>query len=336
MSNMPRRQFLTGAATALVGGRLIQNAIGAPLLPVSELTAKAPLILSTWPFGKPSNEKALEVLQAGGGGLDAVEAGIRVTESDSGNPSVGLAGIPNAEGVVQLDACIMSGPGHRAGSVGALSGFRHPISVARAVMEKTKHVMLVGDGAAAFAAKHGFETGPKVSPGQRAAWKKWKEQQKRAEKNHDTIALILQTAAGDIFGGCSTSGWGYKLPGRLGDSPIIGGGLYVDNEVGAAGATGLGENVMRYCGTFLVVEFMRQGLHPQEACLETIRRIARLDPKGFDLSINFIALDRKGRFGAAGTGTGFEYSVTCPSFSRVLQSPGVTTADIGPVGGNRK
>ena len=336
MSNMPRRQFLTGAATALVGGRLIQNATGAPLLPVSELTANAPLILSTWPFGKPSNEKALEVLKAGGGGLDAVEAGIRVTESDPGNPSVGLAGIPNAEGIVQLDACIMSGPGHRAGSVGALSGFRHPISVARAVMEKTKHVMLVGDGAAAFAAKHGFETGPKVSTGQRAAWKKWKEQQKRAEKNHDTIALIMQTAAGDIFGGCSTSGWGYKLPGRLGDSPIIGGGLYVDNEIGAAGATGLGENVMRYCGTFLVVEFMRQGLHPQEACLETIRRIARLDPKGFDLSINFIALDRKGRFGAAGTGTGFEYSVTCPSFSRVLQSPGVTTADIGPVGGNRK
>ena len=336
MSNMPRRQFLAGAATALVGGRLIQNATGAPVLPVSELTANAPLILSTWPFGKPANEKALEVLQAGGGGLDAVEAGIRVTESDAGNPSVGLAGIPNAEGVVQLDACIMSGPGHRAGSVGALSGFRHPISVARGVMEKTKHVMLVGDGAAAFAAKNGFETGPKVSPGQRAAWKKWKEQQKRAEKNHDTIALIMQTASGDIFGGCSTSGWGYKLPGRLGDSPIIGGGLYVDNEVGAAGATGLGENVMRYCGTFLVVEFMRQGLHPQEACLETIRRIARLDPKGFDLSINFIALDRKGRFGAAGTGTGFEYSVTCPAFSRVLQSPGVTTADIGPVGGNRK
>ena len=336
MSNMPRRHFLTGAAAALVGGRLIQNATGAPVLSMAEFTAKAPLIVSTWPFGKPSNEKALEVLQAKGGGLDAVEAGIRVTESDAGNPSVGLAGIPNAEGVVQLDACIMSGPGHRAGSVGALSGFRHPISVARAVMEKTKHVMLVGDGAAAFAAQHGFETGPKVSPGQHAAWKKWKEEQKRAEKNHDTLALILQTASGDIFGGCSTSGWGYKLPGRLGDSPIIGGGLYVDNEVGAAGATGLGENVMRYCGTFLVVEFMRQGLHPQDACLETIRRIARLDPKGFDLSINFIAIDRQGRFGGAGTGTGFEYSVTCPAFSRVVQSPGVTTADIGPVGGNRK
>ena len=336
MSKMPRRKFLSGAATALVGGRLIQNASGAPMLPVAELTGAAPLIVSTWPFGKPANEKALEVLRANGSGLDAVEAGIRVTESDPNNASVGLAGIPNADGVVQLDSCIMSGPGHRAGSVGALSGFRHPISVARAVMEKTKHVMLVGDGAAAFAAKHGFEKGPKVSPGQFAAWKRWKAEQKRAEKNHDTIALIALTPSGDVFGGCSTSGWGYKLPGRLGDSPIIGGGLYVDNEVGAAGATGLGENVMRHCGTFLVVEFMRQGMHPQDACLETIRRIARLDPKGLDLSINFIALDRKGRFGAAGTGTGFEYSVTCPSFSRVIQSPGVTTADIGPVGGNRK
>ncbi len=336
MKSMPRRRFLSGAATALVGGRLIQRASGAPMLPLAELSAAAPLIVSTWPFGKPANEKALATLQAKGSGLDAIESGIRVTESDPSNASVGLAGIPNAAGVVQLDSCIMSGPGHRAGSVGAISGFRHPISIARAVMEKTKHVMLVGEGAAEFAAKNGFETGPKVSEGQRVAWEKWKEEQRRTEKNHDTIAMILLNESGDLFGGCSTSGWGYKLPGRLGDSPIIGGGLYVDNEIGAAGATGLGENVMRYCGTFLVVEFMRQGLHPQDACLETIRRIARLDPKGFDLSINFIAIDRRGRFGGAGTGSGFEYSVTCPAFSRVIQSPGLTSKDIGPVGGNRK
>ena len=141
---------------------------------------------------------------------------------------------------------------------------------------------------------------------------------------------------GNLFGGCSTSGWGYKIPGRVGDSPIIGSGLYVDNEVGAAGATGIGENVMRYCGSFLVVEYMRQGLHPQEACIETIRRIARMDPKGFDLAINFIAIDRKGRFGAAGTGTGFQYAATSSAFSKVLQSPGLTAADIGPIGGNRK
>jgi N4-(beta-N-acetylglucosaminyl)-L-asparaginase len=345
MSAMPRRRFLTSTATALIGGRLIQRATGAPLLPIAELSAAPPLLVSTWPFGKPANEKALSVLSAGGTGLDAIEQGIHVVESDAGNPSVGLGGIPNAAGVVQLDSCIMSGPGHRAGSVAAVSGFRHPISIARAVMERTKHVMLVGTGAEEFAAELGFERGPKVSDGQRAAWKKWRAAQLKAEKeaagkrparNHDTIAMVALLPDGNLFGGCSTSGWGYKLPGRVGDSPIIGSGLYVDNEVGAAGATGLGENVMRYCGSFLVVELIRQGLHPQEACAETIRRIARLDPKGFDLAINFIAVDKRGRFGAAGTGTGFEYSVTCGAFSKVVQSPGLTSADVGPLGGNRK
>lgn len=345
MSSMPRRRFLQGAAVSFVAGQVLHQAQGAAATDLAELQSGAPLLVSTWPFGKPANEKALAVIEGGGSGLDAVEQGIRVTESDPGNPSVGLAGIPNAVGIVQLDACIMSGPGHRAGAVGAVSGYRHPISIARRVMETTRHVFLVGEGAEAFAKKHGFETGPKVTPGQKAAWKKWKAAQAAEEAkaakagkpiNHDTIALVALMPDGNLFGGCSTSGWGYKIPGRVGDSPIIGSGLYVDNEVGAAGATGIGENVMRYCGSFLVVEYMRQGLHPQEACIETIRRIARMDPKGYDLAINFVAIDRKGRFGAAGTGTGFQYSATSRTFSKVLQSPGLTAADVGPVGGNRK
>jgi len=343
MSMMPRRRFLTAAAATLAAGPASRSLHAAPRPDLSQLQAAAPLVVSTWPFGKPANEKALAVIEAGGSGLDAVEQGIRVTESDPGNPSVGLGGIPNADGVVQLDACIMSGPGHQAGAVGAVEGFRHPISIARRVMETTRHVFLVGDGANRFAQQHGFETGPKVSPKQKAAWTKWKAAQEKAAKqgsskipNHDTIALVALLPDGNLFGGCSTSGWGYKIPGRVGDSPILGSGLYVDNEVGAAGATGIGENVMRYCGSFLVVEFMRQGLHPQDACIETIRRIARLDPKGFDLAINFIAIDRKGRFGAAGTGTGFEYAATCRTFSTVYQSPGLTDKDVGPVGGNRK
>ena len=299
----------------------------------------APLIVSTWPFGKPANEAALRALVQGATGLDAVERGIHVTESDPTNSSVGLGGMPNADGLVQLDSCIMSGPGHQAGSVAALSGFRHPISVARRVMETTRHVMLVGEGAAKFAAENGFERGPKVQPEQVAAWKKWKLAQSKAKSgqklNHDTIALLVLTADGKIFGGCSTSGWAYKLAGRVGDSPIIGSGLYVDNEIGAAGATGVGENVMRYCGSFLVVEFMRQGLHPQEACSQTVQRIAKMDPKGFDLSINFIALDRQGRFGAAGTDQGFEYSVTCRDFSRVEKGLALTQQTMGPVGGNQ-
>jgi len=342
MSSMPRRSFLKSAAASLAGGAVLSRARGATPPARSELTGQAPLVISTWPFGKPANEAGLAAFRRTGDGLDLIEHGIRFAESDPENRSVGLAGIPNAAGIVQLDACIMRGPGHGGGAVGALEGFRHPISVARAVMERTRHVFLVGDGARAFAVKHGFERGPKVSPGAKADWKKWKAEQDRkekelraSEKQHDTIAMVALLPNGDVFGGCSTSGLGYKLPGRVGDSPILGSGLYVDNEVGGAGATGIGENVMRYCGSFLVVEFMRQGLHPQDACLETIRRIARLDPKGFDLSINFIALDKQGRFGAAGTGQGFQYAVTGDAFSKVLQSPGLTGRDVGPVGGNQ-
>lgn len=342
MPKMPRRSFLAGAAVTFASGKVLQRAAAAEAAhSTADLHAAPPLVVSTWPFGKPANEKALAVLQAGGSGLDAIEQGIHVTESDPGNESVGLAGIPNAKGIVQLDACIMSGPGHKAGAVAALEGFKHPISVARRVMESTRHVFLVGEGAAEFATRHGFEKGPKVTAAQREKYRRWKAGQKDVErearkKNHDTIAMVALLPDGNLFGGCSTSGWGYKLNGRVGDSPIIGSGLYVDNEVGAAGATGIGENVMRYCGSFLVVEFMRQGLHPQDACIETIRRIARLDPKGYDLAINFIAIDRKGRFGGAGTGTGFQYAVTSPASSRVLQSPGLTQTDVGPIGGNRK
>lgn len=343
---MPRRSFLKSAAASLAGGAVLSRVRGAALPARSELSGQAPLVISTWPFGKPANEAGLAAFRRTGDGLDLIEHGIRFAESDPENRSVGLAGIPNAAGVVQLDACIMRGPGHGGGSVAALAGFRHPISVARAVMERTRHVLLVGEGAAKFAAEHGFERGPKITAREKAAWRKWKAEQaarakaeraalKASAHDHDTIAMVALLPNGDVFGGCSTSGLGYKLPGRVGDSPILGSGLYVDNEVGGAGATGIGENVMRYCGSFLVVEFMRQGLHPQDACIETIKRIARLDPRGFDLSINFIALDKQGRFGAAGTGQGFQYAVTGDAFSKVLQSPGLTGTDVGPVGGNQ-
>jgi N4-(beta-N-acetylglucosaminyl)-L-asparaginase len=329
---IPRRKFI-GSAAALAG--LFGATSGNAAETDAASTAVPPVVISTWPFGKPANERTLETLKAGKSGLDAVEQGVRQAEADLTNPSVGLGGIPAANGVVQLDACIMSGPGHRAGSVAAVEGFSHPVSIARRVMEETKHVMLVGEGAMKFAKDRGFEQGPKVTPGQKKAWEKWKSQQSDKPKGHDTIALLLLTPGGDLFGACSTSGMGYKVPGRVGDSPIIGGGLYVDNTVGAAGATGIGENVLRYCGSFLVVEFMRQGMTPLEACLATIDRIASLDPKKYDLSISFIALDKKGRFGAAGTGQGFEYAVACDSFSKVLKSPGVTSKSVGPVGGNR-
>lgn len=339
-SGLRRREFLSRTAVVFAAGAAITKAFA--LDEVSKVPSEMPLIVSTWGFGKAANQVALKTLRAGGSVLDAVEQGIWVTESDKNNSSVGLGGIPNAAGVVQLDACIMSGPGHTAGSVAALEGIKHPISAARRVMEKTPHVMLVGEGARMFALEQGLESVESNSAGRYKAWRKQRAKEKAAgmqsdakPENHDTIALLVLGADGNLAGGCSTSGLGKKLPGRVGDSPIIGGGLYVDNEVGAAGATGLGENVMRYCGSFLVVEYMRQGLHPQEACMETIRRIAKQEPAGKKLSISFVALDKKGRFGAASSENGFPYAVTSKSESRVLKAVGYGDRAIGAEGGNQ-
>jgi len=340
-SGLPRREFLARTAFVLAGGAAIQSALGADT--VSPANAERPLVVSTWGFGKPANEAALKVLLGGGTILDAVEQGIWVVESDSHNKSVGLGGTPNAAGVVQLDACIMSGPGHTAGSVAALEGIRHPISAARRVMEKTPHVMLVGEGARMFALEQGLESVEVNSAERYEAWRKQRANEKlsapnsaKKPENHDTIALLVLGADGNLAGGCSTSGLANKLPGRVGDSPIIGSGLYVDNEVGAAGATGMGENVMRYCGSFLVVELMRQGLAPQEACLETIRRIAKQEPAGRALRISFVALDKLGRYGAASSDQGFPYSVTDKTASRVLHGAGFGARAIGAEGGNQR
>jgi len=316
--NMSRRKFVRRTALGLAAA----GVTAAQAQPSPE-KGETPLVISTWPFGKASNDAALKILLDGGPILDAVERGIWVTEGDASNKSVGLSGKPNAAGFVQLDACIMFGPGHKAGSVAAIEGIRHPISAARRVMEKTSHVMLVGQGAREFALEEGLESIP-VDDSE--LYEKWR-QQRNAEKskkpaNHDTIALLALAADGTIAGGCSTSGLAGKLPGRVGDSPIIGSGLYVDNDIGAAGATGVGENVMRYCATFMIVEFMRQGLAPQEAIVKTIRRITESERRN-DLSINFIALDKHGRYGAAGTDNNFKYSVATPGKSLVLDNPGL-------------
>lgn len=325
---MTRRTFLNQTALGALAAATVP--LGRSAESKTE-KGEIPLIVSTWPFGKAANDAALKVLIGGGSNLDAVEQGIWVTES-AGDGSVGLSGSPNAAGVVQLDACIMNGPDHKAGSVAGLEGIRHPISAARRVMEKTRHVLLVGEGARMFALEEGLESVEVNSQERYDQWRKQRATQKSkpADKkadNHDTIALLVLGQNGNIAGGCSTSGLGGKLPGRVGDSPIIGSGLYVDNAVGAAGATGIGENVMRYCASFLIVEFMRQGMSPQDACVQVIRRILRTEPKGANLSINFVALDKHGRYGAAGTDGGFQYSVTTPASSRVLPNPGIGKFD---------
>ena len=317
--SMSRRRFVGRAAAGVLGATAFS---AGPASAAAGERGRRPLIVSTWPFGRASNDKALQALLAGGTILDAVEQGIWVTESDARNKSVGLGGTPNAAGVVQLDSCIMYGPGHKAGSVAALEGIRHPISAARRVMEKSPHVMLAGEGARMFALEQGLES---VEVNSRELDDRWLKQQMAPSpappQGHDTIALLIVGADGTIAGGCSTSGLGGKLPGRVGDSPIIGDGLYVDNEVGAAGATGVGENIMRYCATFQIVELMRQGAHPREACQRVVDRIVAAEPKGKNPSINFVALDKLGRHGAAGTDAGFHYSVTTRDASNVLPSP---------------
>lgn len=330
--SMSRRRFL-GAGLFAAGG------LGrAPSLPSPDVTASAerPLIVSTWPFGKAANERAREVLAGGGTVLDGVEQGIRLTEAQGPDRSVGIKGRPNAAGIVQVDACIMNGVGHTAGSVAGVEGLVHPITAARRVMEKTKHVMLVGEGARWFALQEELKS-VDVS-GHPALKKAWLERSASSETkpprksqgkdkdddkdSHDTIALLALDAKNHVAGGCSTSGMANKLPGRVGDSPILGSGLYVDEEVGAAGATGVGENVMRYCASFLIVELMRQGQSPTEACEATLHRIARTDPLGYDLNISFVALDTKGRHGGASS-SGFSYAMATASESRVIKVPAV-------------
>lgn len=280
--------------------------------------AARPVLVATWPFGKTATDLALETMQAGGSTLDGVEQGIRRIEELSSDGSVGLGGRPNAAGYPQLDACIMTGPDHGAGSVAGMEGIVHPITAARRVMEETRHVMLVGEGARWFALEQGLET-IDVSdlPAKKEAWVTRERDPEPGERGHDTITVLALDANGDLYGGCSTSGAGGKLPGRVGDSPILGAGLYLDNEVGAAGATGLGENVMRHCASMAIVELMRAGLHPQAACEEVLHRMAARDPAGYELSICFIALDKQGRVGAAASNQRFPYAVTTPALSEV-------------------
>lgn len=316
-----RRQFASylGSIAALAG---LAREAGA------SFQSQKPLFVATWNFGLPACQRSLETLVKSNSILDAIEMGIRVAEADTRVDSVGVGGAPNANGVVQLDACFMDGKTHKAGSVAALENFPHPISVARRVMEKTKHVLLVGAGAADFAKEQGFAAQDILTAEQKAKWLDWKMKQSKVPKaepaappNHDTIALVGMDSTGHIAGGCSTSGLAYKLPGRVGDSPILGSGLYVDGEIGAAGATGIGENVMRHCGSFLIVELMRSGMDPTAACRATIERIAKTEKKKpADLHINFLAIDKQGRWGAAGTDAGYEIAVVTPDSAR-LEKP---------------
>jgi isoaspartyl peptidase/L-asparaginase-like protein (Ntn-hydrolase superfamily) len=247
--------------------------------------------------------------------LDAVEKGVRVTESDITNRSVGIGGRPDRDGHVTLDACIMD-ERSRCGSVACLEGIAHPISVARAVMEKTQHVMLVGDGARQFALDYGFDTIKTPIPEVKKDYEKWKKENKDVFKkpeinheNHDTIGMIAMDAKGNLSGACTTSGWAYKMHGRVGDSPIIGAGLFIDQEIGAATSTGLGEAIIRVAGSHTVVELMRHGYSPYDACKEACMRIIKKHDDLTGLQCGFIALDKDGNYGAYSIYAGFNFAL---------------------------
>jgi len=277
----------------------------------SQIKTGEPVIISTWNHGLPANDAAWKVIEKGGKAIDAVEAGVRVVESDPKSTSVGYGGLPDRDGKVTLDACIMDETGN-AGSVCFLQHIENPISVARKVMDDTPHVMLAGDGALKFALDNGFIKKNLLTDESEKAWREWLVESDYKPiinvENHDTIGLLAMDKNGNLSGACTTSGLAYKMHGRVGDSPIIGAGLYVDNEIGAATATGMGELMMKTLGSFLVVELMRQGATAQEACKEAVMRIIRkLDYK--DMQVGYLAIDKGGNIGAYAIHPGFNYAL---------------------------
>lgn len=314
---------------------IFDKALGQKRETLSAQKVKLPAVVSTWDSGIRANAAAWPLLQKGGRALDAVEAAGRATEAEI-SCCVGLGGNPDRDGKVTLDACIMDGNGD-IGGVAFLERIKHPVSVARKIMESTPHVLLSGEGAQQFAVENGFplESG-ELSPDAEKAWNEWLKEskykpvinieniqpQRVSERfapyrfkdgsfNHDTMGTIAIDAKHKISGMVTTSGMGFKMRGRVGDSPIIGAGLFVDDEVGAATSSGVGEEVIRICGTHTIIEQMRMDRSPEQACREAIRRIVKRDPvKAKEMQVGFIALSRKGEIGAFSILKGFTYSIT--------------------------
>ena len=282
-----------------------------------------PMVISTWEHGMPANVAAMEILKGGGKAIDAVEAGVKIPEADPESMSVGFGGLPDREGNVTLDACIMDETGN-CGSVSFLQHIKHPISVARKVMDETPHVMLSGEGALQFALQKGFPKEDLLTEKAKKRWKEWLKESKYEPiinvENHDTIGLLALDKRGDISGACTTSGLSWKMHGRVGDSPVIGAGMFVDNEVGGCCATGVGEAVLKTLGSFLIVELMRQGASPQEACEEGIARIVK-NQNYTDMQIGYLAINKKGEHGAYAVHPWFNYALHQNGKNELIDSP---------------
>ena len=338
-----RRKFIHASAFAGFASLLTK---GEWSMSESETVKGKPIVISTWDAGLRANKAAWEILGSGGRALDAVEKGVMVTESEQ-NCCVGLNANPDRDGYVTLDACIMD-EFSNCGSVAFLERIKHPIAVARRVMEKTPHVMLVGSGAQQFAVAEGFPLEEqKLSPDAQKNYENWLKKTEykppainvesknnhgpfaphkldNGEWNHDTIGMLAMDTNGNLSGSCTTSGAGFKMRGRLGDSPIIGAGLFVDNEVGACTATGQGEDVIRVAGSHSVVELMRQGLSPEAACKKIIERIIKIKgEKAKDIQVAFLAVNKKGQVGAYSIHKGFEYAIRTNEMEKMVKAKSI-------------
>lgn len=311
---MKRRKFIQNASLSTFGIAVGSSVFASEFkTSTSEIpnrkneAAGFPLVIATWNV-KESTAEAWRVLQEGKSALDAVEKGCMVEEANADGQSVGIGGLPDRDGNVTLDACIMNKDGDY-GAVVYLQNIMHPISVARKVMEDTPHVILAGKGAEQFAISEGFKPVDLLTEKSKKDWEEWKKTSQYKPiiniENHDTIGMLAIDKNGDISGGCTTSGLAYKMAGRVGDSPIIGAGLFIDNEVGGATATGLGEEVLKTVGSFLIVELMRQGKTPQQACEEAIGRIIKKSPNYKDFQVGYIAVNKKGETGNYSIHDGF-------------------------------
>ena len=330
-----RRRFLQASGLSSLGlvfknGFAADNAVS---------VKNKPMVISTWAPNIKANAEAWKILGAGGRALDAVEAGVQIPEADPNDQSVGYGGLPDRDGKVTLDACIMDEHAN-CGAVMFLERIMHPIKIARLVMEKTPHVQLAGEGALQFALANGYKIENLLTPESEKAWKEWLKtskydpmtipkllEQKNEPgqiNNHDTIGMIALDAAGNLSGACTTSGMAFKMRGRVGDSPIIGAGLFVDNEIGAATSTGVGEEVVRICGSHTVVELMRQGMSPELACKRTVERIIRKKgDQAKNLQVGFIAVNTKGEYGGYALQKEFTYAVQTKAGSKVFHSKSI-------------
>ncbi len=300
MNGISRRGFMKTSAGAAALAAIPQGGTGKAVP-----DATGPVFLSTWVHGKPANERAAEVFKAVGSLLDAVEKGINVPENDPSVTSVGYGGLPNAEGVVELDAAIMDGTRHRAGAVANLQTIKNPVSVARLVLEKTRHTTLAGEGALRFALKTGFRSEQLLTPESLKKWLDWKSDPNRKTfwlnptENHDTIGMVATDGRGHVVSGCSTSGLAWKIPGRVGDSPLVGCGVYADDNVGAASATGDGDLMTNYCTSISIVHAMSRGASPQDACIELLQHMVKTEPLNRSRDVCVIAINTRGDVGAA-------------------------------------